>query len=279
VWAELAEVVGMTALLRNVGRMTAIGAITPGGEVARTVARRLRDRDALHRGRIHPMDVFLALRVYQSGRSQPNPGKPPRTWMPVAMVTDHLEEAFDLSFGHTVPTGKRLLVAVDSSGSMSGSWGAREISYGGSPLGTPYEVANTMALILARTEPNVHVIDLDTTIHASEITPKLNLRSIPGTPSSGGGTDLSLPFVYADQYNVEMDGVVVLTDGETWAGARHHPSQALDAYRRSYNPNLRVVVAAMAANGHTIREPGDVGVLNAAGLDSSLPQLVAGFIR
>jgi 60 kDa SS-A/Ro ribonucleoprotein len=72
--------------------------------------------------------------------------------------------------------------------------------------------------------------------------------------------------------------VVIFTDGETWAG-RGHPSQALDAYRRRYNPEARVVVAALAANGHTIGEPQDAGVLNLAGMDASLPKVVSAFIR
>lgn len=280
VWEDLAETAGLGALIRNLARMTRIGTLAPFAAANGTVTRRLTDPAELAAARIHPMDAWLALRVYLSGRSQPDPRKAPQTWAPVPMITDALEEAFELSFGHVEPTGKRLLVAVDSSGSMSGGgyYWSPEVSYHGSPLGSPYEVANTMALILMRTEPNVHVIDLDVTIHPSKITRRTNLREIARSGPSGGGTDLSLPFVYADQCNVQMDGCVVLTDGETWAG-RSHPSQALDSYRRRYNPDLRVVAVAMAAVGHTIGEPGDTGVLNVAGMDAALPRLVTSFVR
>jgi 60 kDa SS-A/Ro ribonucleoprotein len=136
-----------------------------------------------------------------------------------------------------------------------------------------------MAVILKRIEgDNVHVINVDTAIHPSKITARTNLREISTWPATGGGTDLSLPFSYAGQSGLLLDGVVVFTDGETWAG-RSHPSQALEAYRRRYNPEVRVVVAAMTATGHTIGEPDDVGVLNVAGMDSSLPKVVSGFIR
>jgi 60 kDa SS-A/Ro ribonucleoprotein len=278
VWEDLAETAGLGALIRNLARMTRIGTLAPFATANGAVVRRLTDPAELAAARIHPMDAWLALRVYASGRSQPDPRKEPQAWAPVPAITDALEEAFELSFGHVQPSGKRLLVAVDSSGSMAGGWYGSQVSYHGSPLGSPYQVASTMALILMRTEPNVHVIDLDTTIHSSPITRRTNLRELASAGPSGGGTDLSLPFVYADQYSVEMDGIVVLTDGETWAG-RQHPSQALDSYRRRYNPDLRVVVAAMAAVGHTIGEPGDEGVLNVAGLDAALPQLVTSFVR
>ena len=136
-----------------------------------------------------------------------------------------------------------------------------------------------MAVILKRIEgDNVHVINVDTAVHPSKITARTNLREISTWPATGGGTDLALPLSYAGQSGLLLDGVVIFTDGETWAG-RRHPSQALDAYRRRYNPEARVVVAALAANGYTIGEPQDAGVLNVAGMDASLPRVVSAFIR
>jgi 60 kDa SS-A/Ro ribonucleoprotein len=120
------------------------------------------------------MDLYLALQAYSSGRSQPAPRKPPQTWQPVGVITDALGDAYDLSFGAVEPSGRRLLVAVDSSGSM----GAQVMS-GGSPLGRAYEVANAMAVMLARIEgPKVHVIDVDTAVHQSQVTPRASLREI-----------------------------------------------------------------------------------------------------
>lgn len=70
---------------------------------------------------------------------------------------------------------------------------------------------------------------------------------------------------------------MVFTDNETWAG-RQHPTQALEAYRRALNPAARVVVGSMTPAGYTIGDPQDNGVLNVAGLDASLPLVIAGFI-
>lgn len=275
VWEALAGTIGMTALLRNLARMTRIKALGPFSSVTGIVARRLADAEALKRARIHPMDVFLALRVYNSGTSQPNPRADRQDWQPVGEISDALEEAYDKSFGYTEPSGRKLLIAVDSSGSMS--YGG--IAMGGSPLGTPYEIACAMAAQVKRIEgAGAHVIDLDTAVHPSKITARTNLREIASWRSSGGGTDLSLPFGYASQYDLRVDGFLVLTDGETWAG-RVQPFQALSSYRARYNPDARVVIAAMAAAGHTIGEPGDPGILNVAGMDASLPKVVTGFIR
>jgi 60 kDa SS-A/Ro ribonucleoprotein len=70
--------------------------------------------------------------------------------------------------------------------------------------------------------------------------------------------------------------VVILTDNETRAD-RRHPVQALEAYRRSVNPRVRVLVVFMTATGRIIAPP-DEGVLNVAGLAASLPILIRGFV-
>ncbi|GAA3601907.1 TROVE domain-containing protein [Nonomuraea rosea] len=274
VWEALVGTVGMTALLRNLARMTRIGALKPRGDATRRVAARLTSGDALAKARIHPMDVFLALRVYGSGQARPHPQAEVQRWQPVPAVRDALEEAYELSFGYVEPTGKRLLVAVDSSGSMTNG-----VSLGGSPLGTVYELACAMAVMLARIERGgVHVIDVDTAVHASKVTPRTNLREIAAWRPSGGGTDLSLPFTWAVRERMAADGIVVLTDNETWAG-RSHPVQALARYRRALNPRVSVVVAAMTAAGYSIGDPEDERVLNVVGLDASLPMIVNGFVR
>ncbi|MEU4831986.1 TROVE domain-containing protein [Streptosporangium sp. NPDC023615] len=278
VWDALVDTVGLTALIRNLARMTVIGTLTPLGDATRRAVERLTDAEALVRARIHPMDAWLALRVYGSGASRPNPRAEARTWRPVPAILDALEETYELSFGTVEPSGKRLLVAVDSSGSMSGTWGGR-LTVGGSEIGSPYEVGCAMALMLARVERgNVHVIDVDTAVHASRVSARTNLREIASWRPSGGGTDLSLPFDWALRKRLRVDGIVVFTDNETWAG-RSHPSQALAAYRKAVNPEARVVVTAMTAAGHSIGDPRDAGVLNMAGLDASLPAVVNAFVR
>jgi 60 kDa SS-A/Ro ribonucleoprotein len=275
VWNALIDTIGMTALIRNLARMTRLGTLRPMGDATSRVVARLTDGEALAKARIHPMDLFLALRVYASGRSRPDPRADGRQWQPVPAILDALEEAYEASFENVGPSGKRLLVAVDSSGSMS----YRRVTSGGSPLGTAYEVGCAMAAILARIERgNCHVIDVDTRVHASKVTPRTNLREISSWRPSGGGTDLSLPFAWALQERMDVDGVVVFTDDETWAG-RRHPAQALAAYRSGVNANTRVIVASMTPAGYGIADPHDDGVLNIAGLDASLPLVVNGYIR
>jgi 60 kDa SS-A/Ro ribonucleoprotein len=274
VWTELIGTIGLTALIRNLARMTRIGTIAPFAPATGRVTARLTDGSALARARVHPMDAYLALKVYQSGQIR-HPGARQTGFAPVPAVVDALETAHDLAFGNVAPSGRRILVAVDSSGSMT----ARQVAANGTRLGSAYEVASTVAVMLARIEgANLHAIDVDTSVHASRVTPRTSLREIAGWQPSGGGTDLSLPFTWALRQRLDVDGILVLTDSETWAG-RQHPVEALTAYRRAVNPAARVVVVSLTPAGYSIADHADEGVLAVAGLDASLPKLVTGFIR
>ena len=148
-------------------------------------------------------------------------------------IVDALEQAYELSFGNVVASGKRLLVAVDSSGSMTYA----SVTASGTPLGSAYEVANAVAAMLARTEgAGVHVIDVDTSVHASRVTPRTSLREIAGWQPSGGGTDLSLPFSWALRKRAGRRRLRRLHRQRDVGAGGQHPEQALTAYRRAVNP-------------------------------------------
>jgi 60 kDa SS-A/Ro ribonucleoprotein len=279
VWEALASTVGITALIRNLARMTRIGAIAPLSITTEIVTRRLTSAEALAKGRVHPMTVYLALKVYASGTSKPSPKAPAQFWVPNADVMDALEEAYELSFGYTEPSGKKLLIAVDSSGSMGGRYGHRQVTLNGSDLGTPYQVASSIALTLKRVErENAHVIDVDTAVHQSPITARTRLAEIQKSGRDGGGTNLSLPFEYAKVAGIVVDGFFIGTDNETWEGGSQ-PFQSLESYRRQFNPAAKVAVASYVPNPYSIMEQGDPGVVNMSGLDASLPLAVTGFMR
>ena len=74
-----------------------------------------------------------------------------KSWAPVKVVEDALNEAFYLAFRTVEPTGKRWLLALDVSGSM----GCGQVA--GAPL-TPREASAAMALVTAATEPGHHIV-------------------------------------------------------------------------------------------------------------------------
>ena len=69
IWAALLPSMPLGALLRNLNRLTAVGAIGPDQpQATQQVVNRLLDAHALRKARIHPMSVLLAHRTYAQGR-------------------------------------------------------------------------------------------------------------------------------------------------------------------------------------------------------------------
>jgi 60 kDa SS-A/Ro ribonucleoprotein len=191
----------------------------------------------------------------------------------VPQVTDALNAAFYTAFENVEPTGRRVLLALDISGSMG--WGR----VAGTAL-TPREASSAMALVTAATEANAHIVGFATEMAPLPITPSMRLddavRATSGLPF--GGTDVARPMLYALERGLKVDAFVVYTDSETWAGSIH-PVQALRAYRERTGIAAKLAVVGMVSNGFSIADPEDAGMLDVVGFDTATPALLADFIR
>lgn len=288
VWTALLEDMPLTAMVRNLATMTRVGVIAPGSDGAAAVVAQLGDAGRLRRARVHPIGILAALRTYAAGRGV----RGRNAWTPVREVVDALDGAFYAAFDNVEPTGKRLLLAVDVSGSMD---------YGcvaGVPALTPREAAAALALVTAATEERYEIVGFfagkggfkkrGRTVHDGytdgltplPLSPRQRLDDAIETVSHlpFGGTDCALPMLYAQAREREVDTFVILTDSETWAGGVH-PAQALDDYRRASGIPARLVVVGMVANQFSIADSADPGMLDVVGLDTATPQLISDFAR
>lgn len=272
VWEALLQKMPMTAMIRNIGKMTQVGLIKPLSEAAKLVVERLHNEEALHKARIHPVNVLAALFIYQKGGGFR--GK--LTWEPVQQVVDALDEAFYKSFDFVEPTNKRTLIGLDVSGSMS-MFGSQ---VNGMPFLTAREASAAMCMTVARTEPNHHIMAFATKFMPAGVSPRQRLDDVIRTVSRlrMGGTDCSLPMVWALENKVPVDAFIVYTDNETWAG-RMHPVQALAQYREKTGIPAKLIVNAMTSTGFSIADPNDAGMLDVVGLDSAAPAVMSDFIR
>jgi 60 kDa SS-A/Ro ribonucleoprotein len=272
----------LTAMIRNLGNMTKSGLLVPLSTATSEVIKRLGNIEMLREGRIHPIKILTALLTYKMGRGIRGKG----TWNPVTAIIDALDEAFYESFKHVEPTGKRILLAMDVSGSMDNG------TIAGVPGLSPRLASAAMAMAIARVEKNFDVIcfssgssidghhEIVSGVTSIDISPRQRLddvvnkvRAIPF-----GGTDCSLPMIYAQAKGMQVDAFIVLTDNETWAG-KIHPSQALKKYRRSSGIASKSVVCGMVSNEFSIADPADSGMMDVVGFDSNVPSLISDFIR
>jgi 60 kDa SS-A/Ro ribonucleoprotein len=288
VWEALLERMPMTAMIRNLATMTRVGVVGRNSDGTAKVVEQLGDGERIRRARVHPIAVLAALRTYQAGRG----ARGQHTWNPVRVVVDALDAAFYTAFENVEPSGSRLLLALDVSGSMTGGWVA------GVPGLSPRDASAALALVTAATEERYEVVGFYTGkggwkagaqrqwylghdgLTPLAISPRQRLddvvKEIDGLPF--GGTDCALPMLYAQAQEREVDTFVIYTDSETWAG-QVHPVQALADYRRVSGIPARLVVVGMVSNGFSIADPNDPGMLDVVGFDTATPQLISDFAR
>jgi len=282
VWDALLQKMPMTAMIRNMGKMTSIGLVSPNSDAARLIGKRLEDAELLHKARVHPISVLMAQSVYKQGRGM----KGNLSWTPVPRIVNALEKAFYLAFANAPKTGKRFYIGLDVSGSMCSGQVA------GTPL-SPREAAAALALVTMRTEPEYYIAGFTNgtsrSMHSSmgygsgvtklDLTPTMSLEdAIRYTGSLPfGGTDCALPMIDALAKKIPADVFIIITDSETWAG-NVHPTVALQQYRNKMGIDAKLIVMGLVANQFTIADPTDAGQLDVVGFDASVPQVIAQFI-
>ena len=278
VWKKLfyAGALGQTALLRNVTRFSKIGAFDD-VQFAGDVAIRLADKDAITKGRVHPVAYLNAHGVYTKGRLGATSGysyygSRQKDWTHNVKVAGALEKGFYNAFGNVKPSGKRTMASIDVSGSMTWAGPAGLVGL------DCREAAAAMAMVLIRTEPYVAVNAFSTNLVDAGITDTDSLEVVASKIDrlGYGGTDCAQPMLGAMAKNQEIDTFTIWTDNETWAG-RTKPVDALRKYRQKTGIDAKLVVVGMTATDFSIADPSDAGMLDVVGFDANAPGIIAEF--
>lgn len=269
VWDALLEKMPMEAMLRNLATMTRIGLLKPLSAATREITKRLGDGELIRKSRLHPIKILAAMTTYGSGHGV----RGQQTWIPLGEIVGTLNLAFYEAFGNVEASGKRILLAVDVSGSMHGT------QVNGIPNLIAHQGAAAMALITAAREQQYHLMGYDTKYHHLNASPGQRLDTVAAQLDAigGGGTDCSVPIIWALRNKIEVDTFVSYTDGESWSG-NIHVAQALRQYRRQMGIPARAVNVQMAATHTRLSDPDDALSLECIGFDTSTPEIIAQFL-
>ena len=267
VWAALLPHMGMTALIRNLGKMTAVNLLFPLSDATKLVVDRLGSAVDVKSAKLHPLRSLVAQSVYSSGRGMKGSLK----WTPVPRITAALEAAFYAGFSILKPTGKKHLVAIDVSGSM-------EDSMPGSSLSCHTATA-ALAMMRVRTDNEVHIVGFAEQIIDLGITRNMDLGAAMARTyrSDFGSTHMSAPIEWATANGIEVDVVEIMTDNEVNVG--NHPAVALNQYRQRMGRPVKQVVVGMTATDFSIADPEDRDQLDVVGFDSALPEVINSFLE
>lgn len=229
-------------------------------------------KDEKNRNFLHPVNMTIARNAYASGENKN------LSWSVDRKILNALDDLVVESFKNAKPTGKRVLVAVDVSGSMHCA--------NSQPL-TPAEMSQITTLGLKNADETVDVVAFTSNygsfwsvlspvdIHANDTIKQVG-KKFRGFALAG--TDCALPMVWAKDNNKEYDAFVVLTDNETWAG-NVKPDRALKDYRKSSGiTDAKLVVAAFTPTKFSIADPKDRNMLDVVGTDSSVLDIINNFI-
>jgi 60 kDa SS-A/Ro ribonucleoprotein len=268
VWSALLGQMSMTSLLDNLVKLTQVGVLAYGNPAVSILISRLYDE--MSRERIYPLKLLVALQTYAKGDDKL--GKL-LIWVPNPEIIAALNHAFYASFRCVVPTGKRFVLALDVSDSMS----SKPIR--GMHGLTPLDVAAVMAMTTLRTEPACHVMAFRNSFVSLDLLATDSLeqtkKKMSGLPT--GATDCSLPMIWARENNIYTDVFVVYTDSEPYEKSVC-PAAALQQYREATGIHAKLIVAGMVSNDLAIADPSDSGMLDIVGFDTAAPEIMNDFV-
>jgi hypothetical protein len=274
IWDTLLSGMGMTALVRNLGKLSQVGVTSTRSP---DIIRMLTDPKGVKDSKIHPLQVLIGMKTYSQGKGDLGS----MTWTPSSYITTALSTTFKLAFGNITPTGKRYMLGLDVSGSMTMSMcaGAKNI--------TPREGSVAMAMMTLHAEgaQNVHIYGFSNIFYNfnGKVRPDMTIQdAIKATDVPFGATDCALPMTEALKMyrsnGIVFDVFCVYTDSETYAPTIH-PQVALEQYRKETGVDAKLIVVGMVANSLTIADPKDKNTLNLAGFDTATPELISMFVK
>lgn len=273
IWITLLETMPLEALLRNLGKLTQIGVAA---DKHREIVVRLTNQAEVLKARIHPIKVLVASKTYTNGCGDSGS----LTWTPNAYISVALTDLFRISYGVVTPTGKRIMLGIDVSGSM----GSAVL---GSKVLTCRDASIAMALLYLETETNVSAVAFSNTLtdilapsSRNRLTRGMTLQQalVATHGMNFSSTDCVLPIQHAIKHNILIDAFIIITDNETYA-PNEHPQNALIRYRELTGIQAKLIVLGMTGNSFTIVDPTDRNTLNLAGFDTSTPEIASMFMR
>lgn len=256
------------ALVRNLGNLGKHGLLDDHKDIG-MVINKLIDSEAIARSKMHPFGILVALMTYKSGHGTRGDGQ----WPVNSHILDALDIAFLEAFHNVAPTGKRILYALDNSGSMHGA------NVGGVP-GMSAAIAQTALAMTMAKEPYIDFITFTnglTSVRQADISPRRRLDDVVASLGRvGNGTDCATPIEWALKQSKVYDVIIISTDNQTWSGMAH-PFQVAQQYSKRHH--TKYIGIAMESNRSSIFDTSDPDVLDLSGFDTDGPTIVQRFIN
>jgi 60 kDa SS-A/Ro ribonucleoprotein len=267
VWQALLVKMPITALIRNINKITALGLLDD-PETLHSVCDRITDPKVLRGGRVHPIKILIALNAYSAGK-----GNGKLEWIPHSSIKEAFDKAFYIAFKSVPAIISSCVVSVDVSGSM-------HTAVSSTTGLSARQVAAALAMLFRRNADDCIINAFSTTLVPIDIKPSDKLQAVIEKMSTFpfSGTDCSLPMMWARTKKHPCDVFVVITDNET-GHSKYTPAEALALYNETMGINAKLIVLAVTSTSFTIADPANNDMLDIAGFDSSVLDIIVDFIE
>ncbi|KAK3101827.1 hypothetical protein FSP39_006632 [Pinctada imbricata] len=293
IWRTLLPFMPFHALIRNLGRMTAVGALSNQNEIER-IRLRLGDSDAVRQSFVHPFQLLNAFMHYESGVSAPdateNLGR--ITWRPNSDVLKSLEEAFyssltDINFIRPVQCNIQLALdlglsrgqCVNTAESLpvcTAVW-ALMLAFIRTQAPQDQDDEGHSCKVVAFSGSSCVPLPIARTDRLADI--EQHLINSTGLPDSDQSPDLSAPIRRAASREHDIDLFVILTSCSKGRLVQS-PEEALSSYRASRrNQEVKLVVVIMGTEqAHNLWNSDDPRILIIEGFDANVFHLIREFV-
>jgi len=257
------------AILRNLAGFTASGFLTEANFSALQYIEDQFTEENIKKSRMHPIAILDAMNIYSSGHGM----KGSLVWRPIKRIVNMLDDAFYTAFHSVETTGKRIMMALDISGSMTS----------GNTMGTsltPRQISAAMAMVTFQKERNIIIKGFSSGLIDMDFGRKDSLESVMGYINSLSAvyTNIGLPIEYALKARIPIDTFIIYTDSEVNSGRK--PDQLIREYRKQMGmPDTKFIVCATTATKYSVADPDDPNMLDVCGFSSDTPQVLGGFMK
>ncbi|XP_047225140.1 60 kDa SS-A/Ro ribonucleoprotein isoform X1 [Girardinichthys multiradiatus] len=257
VWSALLKEISLHSILKILGKMTSNKLLEPRSSETQIICDRLQNESSLKKAKIHPFSILLASENYKRGQGYQGKTK----WEADSDILKAMDCAFYKSFMNVEPIGKRLVVAVDVSTSLTSV-------VPGTAISTAVAAA-AVTMIFARTEANTHVLAFsEGTVVPCSLSADMTLAEVTvelvKLPS--GSTDCTLPITWATGNKKYIDMFIILTNNPLWTFTAS-PVESLKKHRLASGADSKLVMCGLTSIGHTIADTEDRGLLSICGFD------------
>ena len=267
-WTAVAKRAGWQMLRMNLNTFARHGVLQD-AQTVEFIAGRLRDPESIRKARVFPYQLLMAYKATEGN-----------TDIPMAIKLA-LQDAMEIATDNVPAFGTRVVVAVDTSGSMSSPITGHRTA---SSAMNCVDVAALIASCIMRKNPETTVMPFDTRLHTHSLNPRDTVMTNAATLArfGGGGTDCSLALQKVTQDRMKPALIIYVSDNESWmdsvsSGWRGTGMATEWSKHKAFNPTAKLVCIDLTPHASSqVRTQRDV--LNVGGFSDAVFDVMMNFI-